>query len=196
MKQVLIIHGGDSFTSYEKYIENLRAAPIDYERMKPQKKWKSWIAEQMSDTDVLLPTFPNGYNAVFDEWVICFEKLLPFLRDDVQIVGHSLGAMFLTKHLNDKPLMTPVKRLILIAGGYDDTSNEDIGSFMVASAKNLTKSAKEIHFFHSKDDTVVPFAELSKFQADIPDATAHIFEDRGHFNDETFPELLELLKQK
>lgn len=150
----------------------------------------------MQATDVLLPTFPNGYNAVFNEWKIYFEKIIPFFSDDVQIVGHSLGAMFLAKYLNSAPLARPVKRLVLVAGGYDDDSVEDLGSFEVESAVNLPKSAHEIHLFHSKDDPVVPFAELAKFQADIPSATSHVFEDRGHFNSETLVELLDVLNQK
>lgn len=196
MKQILIIHGGESFSSYDAYIKNLQSAPLNYDQLKLQKRWKSWIAEQMQATDVLLPTFPNGYNAVFNEWKIYFEKIIPFFSDDVQIVGHSLGAMFLAKYLNSAPLARPVKRLVLVAGGYDDDSVEDLGSFEVESAVNLPKSAHEIHLFHSKDDPVVPFAELAKFQADIPSATSHVFEDRGHFNSETLVELLDVLNQK
>jgi predicted alpha/beta hydrolase family esterase len=196
MEQVLIIHGGHSFSSYDRYIEALRADEIDYERLKPQTQWKSWIAGQLPDIDVLLPTFPNKDNAVFDEWTIYFEKLLPFLKDDVQIIGHSLGAMFLAKYLNQRPLNKPVKRLVLIAGGYDDETDGDLGSFKVTSAANLPKSAKEIHLFHSKDDPVVPFTELAKFHSDLPTASIHMLENRGHFNDAAFPELLELLKQK
>ena len=196
MKQVLMIHGGESFSSNDAYIKSLRDSSLNYDQLKLQKRWKSWIAEQMHDTDVLLPTFPNGYNAVFDEWKIYFEKIVPFFGNDVQIVGHSLGAMFLAKYLNDTPLTQPIKRLVLVAGGYNDDSVEDLGSFAVESAVNLPKSAHEIHLLHSKDDPVVPFTELAKFQADIPSAIPHIFEDRGHFNTETFVELLTILNQK
>lgn len=196
MKQILLIHGGHSFSSYDAYLANLNTSEIAYERLKPQKKWKPWIAEQMPYADVLLPTFPNGYNAVYDEWKICFEKIMPLLGDDVQLVGHSLGAMFLAKYLNDHVLPNPVRRLVLISGGWNDESVEDLGSFKVTSAKEVAKSAEEIHLFHSKDDPAVPFAELAKFQADLPNAISHVFEDRGHFNDETFPELLEILRQK
>jgi predicted alpha/beta hydrolase family esterase len=196
MKQVVIIHGGSSFNSYESYIANLKTKPVDYERLKPHQKWKQWIAEQMPEADVLLPTLPNGYNASYNEWKIYFEKLLPFLNTDVRLVGHSLGAMFLAVYLNETALPQPVRQLILISGGYNDESTEELGSFKVTSAKNLTRSAQEIHLFHSKDDTVVPFGELAKFQTDIPKAVSHIFTDRGHFNDATFPELLDILKQK
>lgn len=190
MKQILIIHGGDSFSSYDAYIRSLRSLEISYDRLRPQKKWKTWLVEQLPEADVLLPTFPNGSNAVYDEWVIYFEKLLPFLNDEVYLIGHSLGAMFLAKYLNEAPLNKPVKKLLLVAGGYDDESMEDLGSFKVTSAKNLPQSADEIHLFHSKDDPVVPYSELAKFQADLPDAIIHSFENRGHFLDESFPELL------
>ena len=196
MKQVLIIHGGNSFSHYKDYLEYLKNSAIHYDRIKPQKSWKTWTAEQMHDTDVLLPTFPNGSNAVYDEWKIYFEKLIPFLEDDVQLVGHSLGAMFLAKYLSENPLVKPVKRIVLIAGGYDDDSNEDLGSFKVTSAKNINFSAREVYLLHSKDDPVVSFSELAKFQADLPSAIVHIFSNYGHFNTETFPELLEILKQK
>ena len=196
MKQVLIVHGGDSFSSYESYLENLKALEINYERLKPHNKWKPWIAEQMTEADILLPTFPNGHNAVYNEWKIYFEKLIPFFGDDMQLVGHSLGAMFLAKYLHKTPLAKKVQRLILIAGIYDDTTSGDSGSFIVGDATGIEKSAESIHLFHSRDDPIVPFAELAKFQADIPTASSHIFDNRGHFLDETFPELLELLKQK
>lgn len=193
MKQILIIHGGDSFSSYDAYVRSLRSLEISYDRLRPQKKWKTWLVEQLPEADVLLPTFPNGSNAVYDEWVIYFEKLLPFLHDEVYLIGHSLGAMFLAKYLNEAPLNKPVKKLLLVAGGYDDESMEDLGSFKVTSAKNLPQSADEIHLFHSEDDPVVPYSELAKFQADLPDAIIHSFENRGHFLDESFPELLAIL---
>lgn len=193
MKQILIIHGGDSFSSYDAYVRSLRSLEISYDRLRQQKKWKTWLVEQLPEADVLPPTFPNCSNAVYDEWVIYFEKLLPFLHDEVYLIGHSLGAMFLAKYLNEAPLNKPVKKLLLVAGGYDDESMEDLGSFKVTSAKNLPQSADEIHLFHSEDDPVVPYSELAKFQADLPDAIIHSFENRGHFLDESFPELLAIL---
>lgn len=196
MKQIIIIHGGDSFASYDVYIENLKARTIDYERLKPQKKWRQWIADQIPEADVVTPTMPNSDNAVFNEWKIYFEKLLPFFGDDVRLVGHSLGAMFLATYLNEYLLAKPVRQLVFIAGGYDDDPLGEYGSFMVKSAKNVRQNAQETHLFHSKDDPVVPFTELAKFQADLPDAISHIFNNREHFNQPTFPELLELLKQK
>lgn len=195
MKQVVIIHGGNSFSSYQAYREYLHSKVLSYDKLIHKLRWKERLIDDLPDFDVIYPSMPNSLNAVYDEWVIFFEKLIQFLGDDVQIVGHSLGAMFLTKYLNENPLKHQVKRLLLVAGAYDDESSEDMGSFKVTSAINVPKSATEVHLFHSQDDPVVPFSELAKFQAGMPDAISHIFENRGHFNQSTFPELLEILRK-
>lgn len=195
MKQILIIHGGNSFSSYEAYREYLAAKELNYYKLTHPVRWKEALAGELPDFDVVYPSMPNSLNAVYDEWVIYFEKLQNFFSDDVQIIGHSLGAMFLAKYLHEKPLDSPVRRLLLVAGGYDDEYTEDLGSFAIDSATGLEQSADEIHLFHSKDDPVVPFTELAKFQRDLPDAISHVFEDRDHFLDPEFPELLELLQR-
>lgn len=196
MRQVLIIHGGDSFSSYDAYMSDLQALEISYDRLKPQKKWKTWLAEQLPDADVLLPTFPNGFNAVYDEWVIYFEKLLPLLEDGFSLVGHSLGAMFLAKYLSTHTLPRPAKQLVLVAGQYGTRQNDDLGSFVVTTAKGLENSAGAIHLFYSEDDPIVDYASIHGFQKDLPMATSHTFSDRGHFLQPEFPELLAVLKQK
>ncbi len=196
MKQVLIIHGGTSFSSYDAYLAHLKNMNMDYERLKSRATWKDNLRTRLPDTDLLSPTMPNSSNANYDEWVIYFEKLIGFFSYDIQIIGHSLGAMFLAKYLQNHQLKQPVKRLILLAGAYDDESTEDLGSFKVESATNVPHSAHEVHLFHSEDDPVVPFSELAKFQANMPEAITHTFTDRGHFNTESFPELLKLLQNK
>lgn len=196
MKQILIIHGGTSFSSQKAYKEYLDKKVLNYEKLVNPIRWKERLALELKDYDVIYPTMPNGMNAVYNEWKIYFEKIIPFLKDDVQIIGHSLGAMFLAKYLQEHPLKNRVKRLILVSGGYDDDSQEDLGSFKVKSAKDLPKSAVEVHLFHSEDDPLVPYAELAKFKNDIPRAIVHSFKTRGHFIDPTFPEMLELVTQK
>ena len=170
MKQIVHIHGGSPFDSYERYLSALRNSPLTYENLFHKTKWRDWLAVTMTDFDVLLPTMPNKQNARYSEWKIYFEKILPFLGNNVQLIGSSLGAIFLAKYLYENPLSTPVDRLILIAAPYDDATNEDFGDFILPSATGLEKSAKEIHLFHSKDDAVVPFTELAKFQSDLPQA--------------------------
>ena len=193
MKQILFIHGGESFSNYESYLEWLKNKQLDYESLKYAPRWREWIAQQAVDCDVLLPTMPNGFNAVYDEWVIYFEKILPMLTDGVTLVGHSLGGMFLAKYFHTHRLEEKVHRIVLVAARYGGDEN---GSFVVASAKGVENSAREVHLFHSEDDPLVPYADMAKFKHDIPSAIVHSFKSRGHFIDSTFPEMLELIRQK
>ncbi len=197
MKQVFVIQGGNSFNSHESYIEDLTHSPIDYDRLKYSPRWfTQGLSLSLTEFDVLTPSMPNRQNAVYDEWKILFEKLIPYFNKDTQIIGHSLGAMFLAKYLQETTLAEKVHRLLLVSGGYDDEQEEELGSFKVTGASGVQASAEEVHLFHSKDDFVVPFGELAKFQADLPSAVSHIFDDRGHFLQAEFPELYELLKQE
>lgn len=195
MRQIWFFHGGESFSSYDAYLQQLSAQPIDYQRLMPSTRWPMAIPHEIEGVDFLAPSMPNKQNAVYDEWRIVFEKLIPLFSDHVQLVGHSLGAMFLAKFLHENPLPTPVARLVLVAAGYDDTSTEDLGSFSLSSAKGLEKSAHEIHLFHSQDDPVVNYSELQKYQNDLPMAITHSFQDRGHFLQPTFPELYAVLSE-
>jgi pimeloyl-ACP methyl ester carboxylesterase len=56
--------------------------------------------------------------------------------------------------------------------------------------KNVEKWVDKIFLYHSKDDPVVPFSHLAKFKAHLPKAEVSVFEDRAHFSQSEFPELL------
>lgn len=197
MKQVFIIHGGSSFKDNTAYLRSLNDLTINYERLKYAQRWfTQGISQSLTEFDVLTPSMPNKNNAAYNEWKIIFEKLIPLFEDNVQLVGHSLGAMFLAKYFNEVTLSKKVRRVILVSGAYNDDKIEDLGSFELTSATGIERSAESTHLFHSKDDFVVPFTELAKFQTDIPTATSHIFDDRGHFLQPDFPELYELLRQE
>jgi predicted alpha/beta hydrolase family esterase len=120
MRQILFIHGGNSFPSNDEYLEDLRSLEMDYKRLKYAKRWREWIAEQLPDDDVLTPTFPNGFNAQYDEWVIYFEKIVPFLKDGYSLVGHSLGGMFLAKYLHTHVLPVKARHIVLLAARYGE----------------------------------------------------------------------------
>lgn len=196
MNQIIVIHGGSSFSSYGAYRTSLEQKELNYWKLTHPLRWKERLFLDLPDYEVVYAAMPNSANAVYEEWCVYFEKLVPFLEENVQIIGHSLGAMFLSKYLRDNLIPVKARRIMLVAGGYDDDSNEDLGSFKVESAASVQEYADEVHLFHSKDDPVVPFTELAKYRRDLPDAFVHIFKNRNHFLDEYFPEIIELLKQK
>jgi len=189
-KQVVVIHGGDTFETYEEYLNFLHGYEIDIERYKSDKSdWKPWLRQRFGgDYEVILPIMPNKTNAQFDEWKIWFEKLIPFLHDNVLLIGHSLGGTFLVKYLSENQFFKKIKAVFLVGAIYDkDGDGFSVVSFMLPEKLNL--QTETIYLYHSKDDPIVPFSALGQYKEALPKAETKVFEDRGHFNQEKFPEL-------
>ena len=187
--QVCIIHGGTVFYSDEQYRQALRDLTLSYDRLLYAPSWKNWLAEQLPDHDVLLPSMPNKINAKYDDWALYFSKVVPFLRPDAVLIGHSLGGIFLAKYFTENPPVEPFSKLILIAAPYDDETGESLKGFRLTDASALADMFGEIHLLHSTDDPVVPFAEKDKYVRDLPAAKVRVFEDKQHFSMPEFPEL-------
>jgi predicted alpha/beta hydrolase family esterase len=190
-KQVVIIHGGDTFETYEKYLGFLRDYKIDIERYKTSKDdWKPGLRQKLGeDYEVILPAMPNKTNARFEEWKLWFGKLIPFLNDGVILIGHSLGASFVAKYLSENNFPKKIKAVFLVGAVYDkDCDGYSLVSF--ALPDKLDFQTENIYLYHSKDDPVVPFSALEKFKEALPEAHVRVFDDRKHLNQEEFPELV------
>ncbi|KKT94693.1 MAG: hypothetical protein UW97_C0035G0009, partial [Parcubacteria group bacterium GW2011_GWA2_45_15] len=139
-KQVVVIHGGDTFETYEEYLNFLRGYEIDIERYKSDKRdWKPWLRQRLgSDYEVILPIMPNKTNARFDEWKIWFEKFIPFLHDNVLLIGHSLGGTFLAKYLSENQFKKKIKAVFLVGAVYGrDSEGYSLVSFTLPTNLNL-----------------------------------------------------------
>ena len=191
-KQVVVIHGGDTFETYEEYLNFLRNYKIDIERYRSGKDdWKPWLRQRLgSDYEVIQPIMPNKTNAQFNEWKLWFEKFFPFLNEGVVLVGHSLGGVFLAKYLSENKFPKKIKAVFLVGAVYDkDDEGYPVVSFALPASLNL--QTDEIYLYHSKDDPVVPFSALEQYKKALPKAQTRVFNDRGHLNQEEFPELVE-----
>jgi predicted alpha/beta hydrolase family esterase len=193
-KQVFVVHGGDTFATYDEYLSFLKNWQIDFERYREGKSdWKRNIASALgADYEVIFPEMPNKRNAKYIEWKIWFEKFIPHLDPQIILVGHSLGGTFLAKYLSENTLPKFISATFLVAACYDDKDSDySLADFALPeNLANFEKQSAKIFLYHSNDDFVVPFADLGKYQKVLPKATSRIFADRGHFNQETFPELI------
>lgn len=189
-KQVLVISGGDTFETYKEYLDYLRNYKIDIERYKFDKHdWKPWLRQALGDNyEVILPVMPNRSNAQYKEWKIWFEKLIPFLSGGVILIGHSLGGAFLVKYLSENSFPRKIKAVFLVGAVYDkDSEGYPLASFTLPA--NLNLQTDKIYLYHSKDDPVVSFSALEKYKKVLLHAQTRVFENRGHFLQEEFPEL-------
>lgn len=200
--QVFVIHGGTSaFKTYEDFLDSLRNKIVYIDKFKNYRSWKERLGEVLGDTyEVVAPSMPNKENARYEEWKIWFEKFIPFMNENIVLVGHSLGAIFLAKYLSEETLPKKIVATFLVAppfniGGSGKFQRKMSEFSLPPSLQKFIEQGGDIHIYHSKDDPVVPFTELAKYQAQLPQAHVHVFEDRQHFNQETFPEIVEDIKK-
>lgn len=199
-KQIVIIHGGTSFATYEDYISYLENKEIDIAKLRPRKEWKDSLSVELGDDyDVLLPRMPNGTNVRYKEWKIWFDNITKVLNDEIVLIGHSLGGIFLTKYLSENIFPKKIIVTILVAAPFDDAegadSKESLVDFILPSSlAKFAAQCDKIYLLHSENDPVVPFAQLEKYKNALLNAKAVIFKDREHFNQETFPEIIDIIK--
>lgn len=197
-KQLIVIHGGTTFEAYEEYFKYLESCEIVLEKLN-RKDWKDVLIQTLPEYEVIYPKMPNSKNARYPEWKLWFEKLFPLLSGEVVLVGHSLGGIFLAKYLSENNFPQKISSLHLVAAPYDDEycPDEPLADFELGhTVEAINEKVSKIFLYHSKDDTSVPFLDVEKYKHDLPNAVTRIFEDKGHFNQETFPELVEDIKNQ
>jgi predicted alpha/beta hydrolase family esterase len=191
--QIIVIHGGDNFDTYQEYLDFLKDYEIDFNRYKSAYKgWKENLEGNLGQGyEVILPEMPNAFNAKYVEWELWFNKLVPFFADEVVLVGHSLGGTFLAKYLAENIMPKKIRAVFLISPAHDaDDADYSMADFILPEhLDKISEQSNHILIYHSQDDPVVPFKDLSKFKKQLPKATIRIFTDRGHFNQEHLPEL-------
>lgn len=193
-RQIIVIHGGDTFDTHREYISFLKERKIDFEEYRhPKKNWKENLSRDLGGKfEVIMPKMPNKINAKYFEWKIWFDKFVPYFKPNVMMIGHSLGGIFLAKYLSENEFPKKISATFLVAAPYDDEDSDySLADFRLP--KNLSKLEKQggkIFIYHSKDDSSVPFADSEKYERSLKAATRRIFADRGHFGQERFPELM------
>lgn len=155
-----------------------------------KKKWQEVLFTNLADThECHRIEMPNKWWADYEAWKIWFEKMVPYLRDGVVLIGHSLGGSFLFRYLSETELPVSVAQVHLIApvilpladceGFFIDTTHWSGFRSVVAT----------LHLWHSEDDSIVPIVHSEAVVSLCPSAVLHRFADRFHFIGEDFPEL-------
>lgn len=195
-KQVILIRGGSTFDTHKDYLSFLKNLKVDINRYRRTKWSDSLRGDLGNEFDVLLPKMPNSMNAKYDEWKILFKKIAPLLDNNVILIGHSLGAIFLAKYLSENKFPKKILATLLISPPYDDEGMEEsLGDFILPeSLDELNKQGGKIFIYQSKDDKVVPYSHLEKYKKALPNAVIREFKERGHFDQPEFPELIEDIK--
>ena len=128
-RQIIAIHGGDAFPTYKEYLESLRNHEINFENLNT-KGWKRSLGKTLGENyGVVLPEMPNSYNAKYIELCIWFEKFFSIIKDDVILVGHSMGGSFLAKYLSENDFPQKIRATFLVAAPYNMDEGRELVEF-------------------------------------------------------------------
>ncbi|XP_031562219.1 serine hydrolase RBBP9-like [Actinia tenebrosa] len=161
-----------------------------------ESNWYGWLREKLTEKNVkcLLKNMPDPIVARESVWLPFMEQEL-CCGEDTIIVGHSSGAeaamRFAEKH--------KVHGIVLVSACVTDLgdSNEAASGYYNRPWEwtKMKDNTQWIVQFGSTDDPFISFDE-QKEVANGTKAEFHQYSNKGHFNQDSFPELLKLLKQK
>lgn len=198
MKQVLVIHGAGSFAHVPRadFVAELRKREVTLESLRRGADWKANLRTALGpDFDVLQPRMPDADSPWYDAWEAWFEQIVPLLDDEVILIGHSLGGLFLAKYLSEKDFPKKILATALVAAPYtgpEENIEERIRKANWNLGGDLSKFAAQspkIILVHSDDDPTVPFRAMERFAEKLPQAQQITLHGQGHIRGESLPEL-------
>lgn len=196
--QVFVVHGGMTFKNQENYLNFLKNRDVTIER---KIKWDDdYLRNSLGESfHIIKPRMPLQDNAKYEEWKTHFERYMEQLEDNIILVGHSLGAIFLAKYLSENKFPKKILSVYLIAPPFDNTIiGEDlVGGFELSEdLSKIMENCKNVNLLFSKDDDCIPISHAEKYKEKLPNANIIIYESKnGHFRIKEFPEIVEMIKE-
>jgi len=195
--QILIINGGMTFRNRKDYLHFLNTREISIEE---KIRWHgNYLKKKLGKNfEIIKPRMPLQDNAKYEEWKIHFERYFPHLKNNVILIGTSLGGTFLAKYLSENIFPKRILSTYLICPPFDDSlSDEDlVGGFNLKSdLSKIERNSKRLNIMFSEDDNVVPVSHAEKFRNKLKEANIIIYKSKnGHFQISEFPEIIKMIK--
>lgn len=161
-----------------------------------QDNWYQSVAASLTDIfNVETPDLPNPELGKIGDWLPAFESLHP--DEETVLVGHSLSGALVLRYLEQ--VSHPVHASYLVAATLNDLARNDLhetGFFeRDFDWEQIRRNCAHFVVLASTDDPTVPHWQAEYLAKQLP-AKLITYHDKGHFKDETFPELTELLRQE
>ena len=135
--QIFYIHGGRTLKNKKDYIHFLKTRKVSIEK---KSRWNGeYLDKKLSKKFYIIrPRMPLSENAKYKEWKIYFERFFPYLKNNIILIGESLGGIFLAKYLSENKFPKRILSTYLVCPPFDNTiPGEDlVGGFGLK--KNLS----------------------------------------------------------
>ena len=186
-----------TFKNNKDYLRFLKTREISIER---KIRWSGdYLNKELGKNfEIIRPRMPLQDNAEYNDWKIHFERHIPYLRNNVILIGESLGGIFLAKYLSEHKFPKKILSTYLICPPFDNTlTGEDLtnGFKLKSNLSLIEKNSKNLYLLFSKDDDVVPISHAKKYERKLKNAKIITYKSKnGHFNVPKFPEIVKLIK--
>ncbi|MBP5343534.1 MAG: alpha/beta hydrolase [Alphaproteobacteria bacterium] len=187
MKNALILHGT---CDKDEYFD------LSYPSLS-NSHWFPWLQKQFLCHDILCqtPEMPKAYHPNYSDWKETFERV--YNKDVKIIIGHSAGAGFMLKWLQNNPDVK-LEKLILVAPWLDP--DKEYGNFLdFQMNKAALNNIKKVVLFYSSDDEKEIINSVDQILSFYKNIKVQSFEDKGHFVystiGSTFSELWKVIVQ-
>ncbi len=196
--QIFIIHGGNTHRSHTNFLRYLRTRKIDIQK---KAGWSGPYLDKKLGRKfhIIRPRMPLQDNAKYKEWALHFERHIPYLHNNLILIGASLGGIFLAKYLSENKFPKKILSTFLVCPPFDDTlpSEHLTGGFKLKSDLSLLQiNTKNLRLLFSKNDDVVPVSHAKKYAAKLPHAHIVVYKNiNEHFRIQKFPEIIRMIKR-
>ncbi|XP_055074439.2 serine hydrolase RBBP9 [Misgurnus anguillicaudatus] len=158
--------------------------------------WYGWVKKrinEISDMSCVLRNMPDPVTARESIWLPFMEKELK-CDDETVIIGHSSGAAAAMRYAETHKVFA-----LILVGAYTsdlgDENERESGYFNRPwEWEKIRSNVKYILQFGSTDDPFLPWDEQQEVANGLK-ADLHKYVDRGHFQNTTFPELINAVKK-
>ena len=98
--QILYIHGGMTFKNRKDYLSYLKNKEVSTEK---KIRWSDeYLDKELGKNfEIIRPRMPLQEDSQYEDWKIWFERYIPLLRNNVILIGGSLGGIFLAQYLSE-----------------------------------------------------------------------------------------------
>ena len=195
--QIFIIHGGMTFKNKKDYIDWLKNRSISVEK---KQRWSVEYLDRKlgKEFDIIRPRMPLQDDAKYADWKIFFERHFPYFRNNIILIGSSLGGIFLAKYLSENKFPKKIRATFMICAPYDNTiEGEDlVGGFKLGADLSLIeRNSKKTYLMFSRDDETVPVSHAEKYRNKLKNSEIIIYKSKnGHFKISEFPEIVKIIK--
>ncbi len=154
---------------------------------KPQTNWKPWLKNELESRDFVvdIPEMPNTDHPNVADWVGMLKNTVePLGRNEIFLIGHSLGCLTILRYLETLGDDEKVKVCIFVAGftrpfkgylgGHDSFFEQTIDWDKIRERSELFVA------IHSEDDPLVNIEELHEFETKLHAKTIPL-RGMGHF---------------